>query len=174
MEKEPVEEENEEEAEEENPAQVVAQTEGEEYIEISVAQIEDLNLTDMRAFITSPPPRGKMVQCTIIRDKSKIGKKFSPKYHVYLSNSQNYLMTGKKKGVKLSSSYYIGFEKNNFKKGASHLVAKVKSNFWGTAFHAYDMGKNPKKTKAINEMRCELAAINYVGRANFRKRIGSG
>lgn len=63
----------------------VQQTEPEEYIEIVIARPEDLNFTNMKNFITNPPPKGKMVQCTIMRDKGKLSKKFSPKYHVYLS-----------------------------------------------------------------------------------------
>lgn len=42
-------------------------------------------MSDMNKFLTSPPPKGKMVQCTIVRDKSSFAKKMSPKYHVYLS-----------------------------------------------------------------------------------------
>lgn len=112
--------------------QEVQHTEPEEYIEIIIARPEDLNLTNMKHFITNPPPKGKMVQCTIMRDKTKLSKKFSPKYHVYLSvNTHNkgteiYIMTGKKRGIKTSSSYYIGYEKNNFEKGAHHLVCKLR------------------------------------------------
>jgi Tub family len=111
----------------------VRNTEQEEYIEIVIATPADLNLTNMKYFVTNPPPKGKMVQCTIMRDKTKLSKKFSPKYHVYISVSpclnqgtQHYIMTGKKRGIKASSNYYIGTEKNNFEKGAPHLVCKLK------------------------------------------------
>ena len=60
-------------------------TEQQEILEIIVARPEDLNLVDLRTFVMSPPPRGKMVQCTIMRDKTNFTKKFSPKYHVYIS-----------------------------------------------------------------------------------------
>lgn len=63
----------------------VQNTEQEEYIEIVIATPADLNLTNMKHFVTNPPPKGKMVQCTIMRDKTKLSKKFSPKYHVYIS-----------------------------------------------------------------------------------------
>ena len=36
-------------------------TEGQEILEIIVARPEDLNLVDLRTFVMSPPPRGKMV-----------------------------------------------------------------------------------------------------------------
>lgn len=107
-------------------AQAAQKAPQEEYIEIIVARPEDLNLTNMRMFVTSPPPKGKMVQCTIFRDKTKLVKKFSPKYHVYISGTQTYLMTGKKDGVGWSSKYYIGYEKNNFKPDSHHLVGKLK------------------------------------------------
>ena len=68
-----------------------------------------------------------------MRDKTNFTKKFSPKYHVYISvrplitkGTQHYIMTGKKQGVKASSSYYIGVEKNNFEIGSPHLVCKLK------------------------------------------------
>lgn len=35
-------------------------------------------------------------------------------------------MTGKKRGIKTNTSYYIGHEKNNFDENAPHLVSKLK------------------------------------------------
>ena len=148
------------------------ETEQEEIIEIVVAKLEDLNLTNMKWFVLNPPPKGKMMQCTIMRDKTKLIKKFSPKYHVYLSGTQSYLMTGKKRGVKASSSYYVGTEKSNFDKDANHLAAKLKSNFWGTQFNIFDMGENPSKTSNLNQMRSELGVVKYVEVCDFRRRIG--
>jgi hypothetical protein len=53
-----------------------------EDIDPNGVRLEDLDLTDPLRFCTSFPPPGQMVQCTITRDKSSIGKKFLPVYHV--------------------------------------------------------------------------------------------
>lgn len=88
-------------------------------------------------------------------------------------------MTGKKRGIKTNTSYYIGHEKNNFDENAPHLVSKLKqssltrSNFWGTQFNVFDMGKNPSKAKNVNEIRSEWAVVNYVAYDDSRRRTSS-
>jgi len=129
---------------------------------MAVAKPENLNLENPRNFLMNPPPRGKLVQCTIIRDKSGLAKKMCPEYHVYLCGTDIHIMSAKKTGWMKSSNYFIGYEKKNFDRGASHLVAKVKSNFKGTQFNIFDIGLNPSKTKDNSKLRCELGVVLYV------------
>ncbi len=50
-----------------------------------VAHISILDLSDPLRFVTTPPPTGKIVQLTIIRDRSGIKNKFFPVFHVVFS-----------------------------------------------------------------------------------------
>lgn len=71
-------------------------------------------------------------------------------------------MTGKKRGMKLKSNYHISIERENIKKGDANVVGKLRSNFLGTEFGAFDNGKNPGSTQNFTEIRCEIARIAYV------------
>jgi len=69
--------------------------------------MDDFEIGDMNAFLKNPVPKGVIVQCTIKRDKSGLVNKIYPTYHVHLSKSFKYLMSGKKKGLNKTSNYYI-------------------------------------------------------------------
>lgn len=71
-------------------------------------------------------------------------------------------MTGKKRGIKARTSYFIGSEKKGLKKSSQNVVGKIASNFVGTEFHCYTTGKNPKKTKSVDQIREEVAVVRYV------------
>lgn len=81
----------------------------------------------------------------------------------YLKHYEDqYIMTGKKRGIKARTSYFIGSSKKGLKKGAPNVVGKVGSNFVGTEFHVYTAGKNPGDTKNVDQMRSEVAVVRYV------------
>ena len=50
---------------------------------------------------------------------------------------------------------------NEVKKDSGYL-GKLKANFFGKEFNIYDSGKNPNKTKIVNEFRVNFGAILYV------------
>ena len=50
-----------------------------------IASIKELMIKDARSFIMSPPPPGKIVQVTIIREQKCLKSRLYPKYHVYFS-----------------------------------------------------------------------------------------
>jgi hypothetical protein len=59
--------------------------------------IAPLNLSDMKAFLTCPIPKGaSIVQCYIRRNKSGTNKLF-PVYSLYLKDGDRFLMNSKKK-----------------------------------------------------------------------------
>ena len=140
------------------------------FVGMVVARPQDLNLKDRKGFLLSPPPKGKMIQCTVHRDKSGIAKKMCPEYHAYLSNTDIHIMSGKKTGWMKSSNYFIGHGKTNFERGADHLVAKLKASFGGTQFNIFDIGLNPGKSKNPAEFRCDLGVVTYVEMYNSRKK----
>ena len=108
----------------------------------------------MKSFLTSPLPKGLLLQCTIKRDKSGFGR-FYPKYHVHLSSGYRYLLSAKKESYNKTSNYRISMDKSNFDNKSAGYLAKVRSNFLGTEFHVYDKGMNPEKAKQLSQVRSE-------------------
>lgn len=110
--------------------------------------------------MTKPISLGMIIQTQIRRDKSGLAL-FYPKYHVYLSNSLRFLLTGKKRSINKTSNYLMSMSKTELSKKSNYFLGKVRSNFLGTEFHIYDTGENPKKCKNTKEARKELAGIIY-------------
>jgi tubby-related protein 1 len=50
----------------------------------------NIDIPDMRAFLTRPAPMNGIVQCSIKRDRSGFGR-FFPKYHIYFSVGVTYI-----------------------------------------------------------------------------------
>ena len=44
-------------------------------------------------------------------------------------------------------------DKNDMNRKSSNYLGKVRSNFLGTVFNAYDNGENPQKTKQYDKIR---------------------
>ena len=111
----------------------------------SVEELKDM-------FMKPIPANIGQIQCTIVRHKSGFNK-FWPKYTLQLSDSMKFLLTGKKRAGNTTSNYMITIEQDKLKKGAKGYLGKVRSNFLGTEFYLYDVGKNPKKAKSFEEVR---------------------
>ena len=84
-----------------------------------------------------------------------------PVYHVTLSATGTYLISGKKKGMGTKAHYQLFSSMYDLNKKGDSYVGKLRSNFQGTEFHAYNQGKNPKKEKNEEKRRCEVAVIKY-------------
>lgn len=128
---------------------------------VLIGKLSDLDLDDLSLFAVTPPPKGKIIQCTIVRDKSSVGKKLLPVYHQKLSAEDTYLMTAKKRGFNKTSNYVISSSPKEFDKKSPFCVGKLRSNFFGTEFNAYSKGKNPTKCKDANQWRSHFATIKY-------------
>jgi hypothetical protein len=66
-------------------------------------------------FQMSPPEKGKLMQCTIIRDKKGFNR-ISPKYTLYISENMQFLLNSKKKTKAKTGYYGISMLENNFNK----------------------------------------------------------
>jgi hypothetical protein len=85
--------------------------------ERQVLKISEMELTDTRKFIMTPPPKGRVVQVTILRDKSGFKNKLYPKYHIFFSENINYhVMSARKKPGSKSANYILSLSKKNFKR----------------------------------------------------------
>lgn len=129
---------------------------------INVREVLAQEMTDMKKFLTTPLPRGIMLQCNIRREKAGFGRLY-PKYYLHISDGMTFLLAGKKRGGNRTSNYMITSNQKDFSVKSPAYLGKVRSNFLGTEFHAYDTGLNPKH-KGANAMnaREELAVTLYV------------
>ena len=92
------------------------------------------------------PPRIGQIQCSIVRHKSGFNR-FWPRYTLSLSATNQFLLTGKKRGANKTSNYMISMDQEKIDKKSAGYLGKVRSNFLGTEFSIYDNGLNPKKAK---------------------------
>lgn len=90
------------------------------------------------------PPRIGLVKTTIARVKSGMSLLW-PKYNLVLSESNKFLLAGKKSSGCSTSKYVISFDPDKMEKSPLGYLGKVRSNFLGTEFTIYDNGKSVKK-----------------------------
>lgn len=126
-----------------------------------------LDFTDMWRFLTTPTPRGAgVVQCYIERDKSGLGKRVYPLYQLYMKDGDRFLLAGKKRPKQKTSNYLISRSASDLSRDGENFIGKLRSNFLGTEFVAFDNGINPKDAKKRSNVgksvRHELASVTYV------------
>ena len=109
---------------------------------------------ELRELFMKPlPPRIGQVRTTISRAKSGLSMLW-PKYTLNLSDTNKFLLAGKKKSGSATSKYVISSDPNQMEKSTSGYLGKVRSNFLGTEFSIFDNGKGPKKADpAKNNLR---------------------
>lgn len=131
------------------------------------AGAEVLDLSDLRHFLVTPVPRAAgVVQCYIDRDKSGLlsGRMF-PSYSLHLKDGDIFLLAGKKRAGNRTSNYLITMDKRDLNRDSDAFLGKVRSNYFGTEFVAFDDGESPdKKTRPEDraKLRRELAVITYA------------
>jgi tubby-related protein 1 len=122
-----------------------------------------LDLSDMRKFLTSPLPKSAgTVQCNIRRVKTTLTG--HPIYSVYLKNGDIFLMSSKKRPQNKTSNYKICMSESDLTRDGANYLGKLRSNFMGTEFQIFDNGHNPKDEPEFvgQEVRNELGAITYA------------
>ena len=147
---------------EETPEKKLKKMTTDEY-EKKVLKINQMDLADMKKFVLNPPPKDKIIQVSILRDKSGFKNRFYPKFHVFFSENINYhIMSACKKPGNKSSNYILSLDKKDFSRKSKNCLGKLRSNFVGTEFYLYDKGENPnKKKKNPENIRSEFAFIKY-------------
>ncbi|TNV83759.1 hypothetical protein FGO68_gene12469 [Halteria grandinella] len=111
-------------------------------------------------FMRPVPPNCGQILCTIVRHKSGFNRLW-PKYTLHLSDSNKFLLTGKKRSGNTTSNYMITLDQDKMKKGTKGYLGKLRSNFLGTEFYLYDDGDNPKKAKNFDNVRTEHGIVEY-------------
>jgi tubby and related proteins len=85
-----------------------------------------------------------------------------PKYTLNLSDSNKFLLAGKKKSGSATSKYVISSNQNQMEKNSGGYLGKVRSNFLGTEFTIFDNGKGPKKAEQQkNNLRTQQGVVQY-------------
>jgi hypothetical protein len=112
-------------------------------------------------FMKPLPPRIGQVRTTISRAKSGLSMLW-PKYTLNLSDTNKFLLAGKKKSGSATSKYVISSDPNQMEKSHTGYLGKVRSNFLGTEFSIFDNGKGPKKADpAKNNLRSQQGVVQY-------------
>lgn len=114
----------------------------------------------VKMFMRPLPKEVGILECTIVRNKSGFNF-WNPKYTLVLSDGERFLLNGKKRGGNKTSNYMVTLDQDGLKKKGKGFLGKVRANFMGTEFTIYDQGENPKKTKDVNQIRREMAAVLY-------------
>jgi hypothetical protein len=117
---------------------------------------------ELREMFSKPlPPRIGQVRTTISRVKSGLSMLW-PKYTLNLSDSNKFLLAGKKKSGSATSKYVISSNQNQMEKNSGGYLGKVRSNFLGTEFTIFDNGKGPKKAEQQkNNLRTQQGVVQY-------------
>ena len=127
----------------------------EPFVKVSPSEIGD-----RRVFLCEPIPRGKVLECTLRRDKSGFNR-FYPEYTLYTSDGIKYLLSAKKRSGNATSNYLMSLDKNDLGSKGANFVGKVRSNWMGTEFSVFDAGHNPDKPEPGSQPRRTLASVHY-------------
>jgi len=129
----------------------------------TAGDVTQLDLSDMRKFLTTPLPKSAgTVQCNIRRAKASITG--NPIYSVYLKNNETFLMSSKKRPQNKTSNYKICMSENDLSRDGANYLGKLRSNFMGTEFQVFDNGHNGKDEPEFPDqgVRNELGAVTYA------------
>jgi hypothetical protein len=123
---------------------------------------------EMRAFLHNPTPKtAGMLQCRIVRDKSGIANRLSPKY-IIESDAGVFLMAAQKQSHNKTPNYAISMSRGQLGKGTDAFLGKLRSDVCGLQWTSYGPGLNPgkadmknKEAPAIQLVRDELIGVQY-------------
>jgi len=127
------------------------------------AELRNMDKDTTKQFLMNPLPKGVMLECRIIREKSGLSK-FYPKF-VFETDSGVFLAASKKQTKNKTSNYLITMDTNDLNKKNESYLGKVRSNFLGSEFTAFGPGRNPKEIEAsdvdADQVREEFVSIAY-------------
>lgn len=131
---------------------------------------QNLDTSDIRAFLMEPGPKNGSILCHIRREKGKLGY---PYYAVYLEapgvmpgspEGERFLLSARKRKKSKTSNYLISIDLDDTCRQSANYFGKLRSNFVGTEFTVYDGGVKPSETTGAPDApqaRLELGAVLY-------------
>ncbi|KAH7352130.1 hypothetical protein KP509_19G031400 [Ceratopteris richardii] len=100
------------------------------------------DVSDLRVFLVCPAPKcGGHIQCHMRRIPNNY--KLFPKYKLYLSKGDIFLLSSRKRKKSKCSNYIISLDEEDISKRTGNYYGNVQSNFIGTQFLFYDKGEHP-------------------------------
>eukprot|EP00829_Urostomides_striatus_P011460 TRINITY_DN2835_c0_g1_i1.p2 TRINITY_DN2835_c0_g1~~TRINITY_DN2835_c0_g1_i1.p2 ORF type:complete len:201 (-),score=44.93 TRINITY_DN2835_c0_g1_i1:16-618(-) len=115
-----------------------------------------------KQLILDPLPKCiNILQCSISRDKSGISRKMYPKYDMFLSGSQRFLITGLKMNMMGSAHYIISLDQDASSKDSAGYLGKVRSDKSGKEYNFFDQGENPTAGFGMDRIRNQWGAVFY-------------
>eukprot|EP01026_Neomeris_dumetosa_P059946 TRINITY_DN5620_c3_g1_i15.p1 TRINITY_DN5620_c3_g1~~TRINITY_DN5620_c3_g1_i15.p1 ORF type:complete len:502 (-),score=41.65 TRINITY_DN5620_c3_g1_i15:1321-2826(-) len=123
-----------------------------------------VDISDVRSFVSQPVPKGTLVQCFIVREKSSSGG--LPRYVLYLEEGGRFLLAARKRRKSKTSNYLISLDEMDLERQSNTYFGKLRANFMGTEFTLFDKGYNPSRDPSQEPVgalapRCELAQVVY-------------
>ena len=135
-----------------------------------------VDVTDRRAFLTKPGPRGGPVQCHIVRRKVKsmgFGKGY-PEYCLYLDGPETaagapnddatFLLSARKRKKSKSSNYVISLDEDDLSRQSGNFFGKLRSNFVGTEFVIFDKARDPTESETRRDVTRRAPAPKHARR----------
>lgn len=93
----------------------------------SILRLHEINISDVYALFTRPPPPGRTLQLTLFREKAGLTRRFFPQYRLALSEDLGFALgTALKRATRGGSLYDLCTESGG--------AWRLRSNFLGTEF----------------------------------------
>lgn len=111
--------------------------------------IADADLPTRRELLMDPLPEGTYINCLLVRERTgmtKLGRRF-----LFKTDNGTFLAASKKVGG-LKPYYLVSLDDSDLSREGLNYVGKVRSNFMGSEFVAYDAGENFKAKKSPRSM----------------------
>ena len=97
--------------------------------------LQDDSIENVADFINFQVPRGSMLECSLIRNKSCLNRFFLD--YDMITKTGKYLISAKKMALKCLSTYHLSLSQGDFNIGSEAFLAKVESNLTGSIYNIY-------------------------------------
>ena len=127
---------------------------------MSRIQMEDLNRT--RKWLNTPCRREEQhVQCYVTRQKSSTMSRKHSMFRVFMENTNEFIMAGRKRVNKSTSNYLITMDRQHVERSSHMIVGKVRSNISGSIYHVYDQGLDSTNAVTDSSVSCFSSFFFY-------------
>ena len=108
------------------------------------------------------PTNVTSLQLYIKRDNSGFSKRLYPKYGLYLSSNNRFLMMAQRMQIMRSAYYVISTNTKVTNRKSHDCIGQLRSNFSQTEFNIFGPGENCKRKFPLESTRCQYGTINYI------------
>ena len=128
--------------------------------------MEDLDRT--RKWLNTPCRREEQhVQCYVTRQKSSTMSRKHPMFRVFMENTNEFIMAGRKRVNKSTSNYLITMDRQHVERSSHMIVGKVRSNLSGSIYHVYDQGLDSTNAVTDSSVSCFHLVLCFFSPMSF-------